>query len=168
MNTVHSYRICPKCRTHRKVTESFCESPHNGSVCGWSLLGEEIIEPTFTHIDSECSQSTRVVPNNIPTCVCVNGHLCSDGDLLCAICGADLQIGSQRSEELTESAEECALQNPRVDSSISFGMWSVVEQLKKSPMGDDRFVVVREGDSDRYLLTYYKYGGELEPAVERV
>lgn len=168
MSTVHSYRICPKCRTHRQVTESFCESPHNGSVCGWSLLGEEIIEPTFANTDSESSQSTAVVPNDTPVCECVNGHLCSDGDLLCSVCGADLQIGPQQAEERAESAVEEELQNPLLDSSISFGMWRVVQQLNKSPMGDDRFVVVREGDSLRCLLTYYKYGGELEPDVERV
>ena len=104
MSTVHSYRICPKCRTHRQVTESFCESPHNGSVCGWSLLGEEIIEPTFANTDSESSQSTAVVPNDTPVCECVNGHLCSDGDLLCSVCGADLQIGPQQAEERAESA----------------------------------------------------------------
>lgn len=167
MSADQPYRICPRCRGHRSVTELLCQARVADRVCGWNLSGEEIMESQTVFEPPSIADTTAPGTGRNSGFICRNGHACSAGDLLCAECGVDLY--EHQTDNDREQLPQPAMVNQPEENPVSqIGNWAVVRELPASPLNNRRFVVRRTGDNADSLLTVYRSGAGLEADVEQL
>src|SRR5215831_17301979 len=76
-----SQKVCPACGDRRPVEELFCENVVDGSNCGWDLSSVAADVPVAA-IPTASPQAPR----------CPNGHAANPGDLLCGVCGLEIEL----------------------------------------------------------------------------
>jgi hypothetical protein len=167
MSADQPYRICPRCRGHRSVTELLCQTRLADSVCGWNLSGEEIIESPAGLVQPSFVGAVDPATGGSSEIFCRNGHACCAGDLLCGVCGVDLDDRETvvDGERLSQPA---AIARTSENLVSVIGNWIFVRELPASPLNDRRIVVRRTGDAADSLLTVYRRGAGLEADVERL
>jgi len=151
MSTNMMMRLCPKCETERPISECFCEGEVADQQCNWSLVDVPLRLPGW--------RPTAVVPAELPAMTisgtCVNGHGMEDGDLLCAVCGADAAIpGAPATAVPVEETSETVIAG-----------WRVLRQISSTVGLRDRYLVEEVDGGRGGLLTLYHHGAEPEPAV---
>lgn len=139
-------RLCPNCHTERELTELYCEGEIDGQQCSWDLTSTQI---------SEAGQRRETQRSVIFGPVCTNGHPMTAGDLMCALCGADLAT----------TAPEPA---PIADASSEIEGWRRGRALQSSSRVRERFIVTRATDGHQAVMTLYSEGSEPDPAVYEV
>ena len=142
-------RFCPNCETERGLHEILCQGKIGERDCGWNLT----------------TLPTRPAgwrPSPLPAAVqnqtaiqCPNGHPLSVGDLLCAVCGADLSEAP--SSTPTEPAEVTILEG-----------WRLGQRLPSDSKVRERFLTVHDVSGDQGVLTLYNSGSEPDPTVYEV
>ncbi len=134
-------RFCPSCHTERPLEELYCQGLLDEVPCNWDLSSILVTE------------SGRVAAGPGPVIVsgpvCANGHLVSVGDLICPQCGADLT-------PITGSA-------PTVIAG-----WEQGRVLPSTSRVRERFVVARQADGLKAVMTLYSPGYEPDPSVYNV
>ena len=144
-------RFCPNCETERGLHEILCQGKLGEHDCGWNLTtlparpsGER---PIQSQIAVETQDSTKRCPN---------GHAFSAGDLLCAVCGVDLN-----------DASSCSTATETVEVTIIEG-WRLGRQLPSDSKVRERFLTVHDESGDQGVLTLYNSGSEPDPTVYEV
>ena len=143
-------RLCPNCRTERPLTEFYCEGTRDGLTCHWDLSGVEISERGAT-------PSPPAPVLTVPRCP--NGHAVGEGDLICPVCEARV-AGATAPPSLTPPTEPPLDREPTVIDG-----WRLNVRLPASSSVRECFVVVRESDGRRAMLSLYAEGAEPDPAV---
>jgi hypothetical protein len=141
-------RLCPNCGTERPLTEVFCEGVVAGGTCHWDLSTVDIRPPG----------SAPTSPRAESILACPQGHPIAEGDLICPICEAPVETGSQPPMPPPEPGA------PTVEETI-VEEWRLGRRLP-SPSGvRERFVAVHTGTGRQAILTLYAAGSEPDPAV---
>ncbi|RWB93114.1 MAG: DUF4011 domain-containing protein [Mesorhizobium sp.] len=136
-------RYCPNCLTERSLSELVCEGTVENQACNWDLAGVTI---------RPLGWRPPVPVTVAATAVCPNGHVVEPGDLLCSICGADLDAGDVADPPAEREATEIA-------------GWRLERRLPSTSQVRERYIAIRETDSHRALLTLYSEGSEPDPEV---
>ncbi len=149
-------RYCPSCQTDRAVSEVSCEELIGEYQCNWSLLEVPITRAGW--------RPAQVVPavgdlQNAPigALTCANGHPLEADNFLCLICGAE-------AGEPTDAVEHPALLAAETSETVIAG-WRVLRRLSATAGRRDRYLVQRESDELKAVLTLYHHGWEPDPAV---
>jgi hypothetical protein len=142
MSTASPYRLCPKCQSHRGVDEFVCANESGGVLCGWDLTNEEIHDG---RPDPQPEASGGSAGSGGPPVLhCPNGHVVSEGDLICPECNAELQP--------TAPTQEIA-------------GWGVLSEMSTEGSVRSRFRVRRPSDGREAVLTLYSPGAEPDTTV---
>src|SRR6266851_3822553 len=78
-------RFCPNCETERGPHEVLCEGQVDGHPCGWDLSHVPFRDQGWRPTGPQLQPDVASVSQR-----CTNGHAVGSGDLLCAICNADV------------------------------------------------------------------------------
>jgi primosomal replication protein N'' len=147
-------RYCPNCQTERALSENFCEGSVDGGSCHWNLIDLPIVpigwrpEPIVTTAVTTLAHQAAAA--------CVNGHAVEAGDLLCAVCGADVDHVTQGSDEQTQSEQPA--------QTVISG-WRVLRELASTGRRCDTYLVEEDGADRQGTLTLYHHGYEPDPAI---
>jgi len=144
-------RFCPNCETERGLHEILCQGKIGESDCGWNLT----TLPTRPS-GWRPNQPPAAVQNQNAMQQCPNGHPLSVGDLLCAVCGADLNDASASSTP-TETEEVTIIEG-----------WRLGRRLPSDSKVRERFLTVHDESGDLGVLTLYNSGSEPDPTVYEV
>lgn len=153
-------RFCPNCQTERPLSEFYCEGTlDDGSTCNWDLssvavreAGNPSVPLPSTAVQADDASTTRFCPN---------GHDVDDGDLICMVCGAevDAEMPGAATRPVPETSEP-----PLVDVTVIDG-WSLESQLPSTSAVRQRYLAIRSGDGTQAVATIYADGSEPDPAV---
>src|SRR5262249_50655807 len=153
---------CPKCQTERSLDEFFCEGEVDGHACDWDL-SQEPVRPSGWRP----SAPTPLGPADSPPTsrICPNGHEAAPGDLICGICGTDLEAAqtSPPADEGTNVGE-----GPGTESGPNATMiagWRLEQRLTSTSLVRERFIAVSQETGREALLTLYADGHEPDPQV---
>ncbi|SUB84274.1 Uncharacterized conserved protein [Pragia fontium] len=162
-------RFCPNCHTERALTEIFCEGSVDHHACGWDLSSEPIHAEGWRPIPIVSAQDVileipPVAPLEPSALHCQNGHSMDEGDLICMVCGADAAAPSD-----TVAIPAPILANNTTNPDITdIGGWQILRRVNRSDSVRERYLVQRQQDQRRGVLTLYNYGAEPDPAVYEV
>ena len=138
-------RFCPSCETERPIREQACEGEIDGCPCGWDLAGLPM------H-----AEGWRPAPPVVPavaaaeTQICANGHTVAPGDLLCPVCGADVEAPGAEAQAPDAEVTEIA-------------GWRLERALPATGEAEARYLAVR--DEREAVLTLYGPGREPDAEV---
>jgi primosomal replication protein N'' len=149
-------RFCIKCGTERPLSEMFCEGVVDSRPCGWDLSTLPIREPGWR------PGPTPPALEPIPARRCPNGHDVAEGDIMCLVCGADLEaVGPGGFDEAPQEPYQPA---PPTEATVVNG-WRLVRPLPASSAVRERFIAVHNENNRQAVLTLYCDGAEPDPAV---
>jgi primosomal replication protein N'' len=144
-------RFCPNCETERGLHEILCQGKIDEADCGWNLT-------TLPQRPSGWRPTATPAVNQNQAAVqqCRNGHPLGVGDLLCAVCGADINESSPA--PIPAAAEEVTI----------IEGWLLGEQLPSDSKVRERFMTAHNESGEQGVLTLYNSGSEPDPAVYEV
>ncbi len=157
-------RLCPNCHTERSVAESFCEGEVDGMNCGWPLSGVPIRQEGWRPPVAPTAEA--------PQLRCTNGHDVEQGDLMCATCGADVDITAAGSTDAPAAADAVpdvvakAEAPPATETTIAG--WRLLRRVPTTSHVRERYETVRQADGREAILTLYANGSEPDPEVYEV
>ena len=143
-------RFCPNCETERGLHEILCQGKIGESDCGWNLTSLPSRQPGWRPEPPVAVQPQNTTPR------CPNGHPFSVGDLLCAVCGADLN-DARASSTPTKTEAITIIEG-----------WRLGRQLPSDSKVRERFLAVHDESGDQGVLTLYNSGSEPDPTVYEV
>jgi primosomal replication protein N'' len=141
-------RLCPKCLTERSPHELFCEGRVGESECGWDLTSVPLRAAGLAN-PVELDQ-----PDRPTTLLCPNDHPVNAGDLICGVCGVDL-------DTTTTPAE------PGVEAITVIDGWQLQQPLPSDSKVEERYLAVND-NGDQAVLRLYTHGSEPDPSVYEV
>ena len=145
-------RFCPNCETERGPQEVFCEGELGGAVCNWDLTSLPMRPEGWRPAPAPAAPTA---PQAQPACP--NGHLVEVGDLLCPICGEDLDDRSAPTPAPAPAAQ-------REEVTLVEG-WRLEEKLPSSSRVRERFRATHETTGEVGVLTLYNSGSEPDGSV---
>ncbi len=148
MNSPNPYRLCPKCKTRRNVSEPVCQMLIEQVICAWDLSEIEIQEGT-----EETQQRLPPVLER-PVYRCQNGHEIQEGDLICADCGADI-AEQWRGEHLSLPSRTSNESRAEIVTG-----WETISALPSNEDVRQQYRVRRVSDDRAGLLTVYRAGSQ--------
>jgi serine/threonine protein kinase len=141
--------LCPNCQTERSLTEILCQGKFGESECGWDLVREPVRPEGWRPAPAEPA------PSDQPSALqCPNGHAVAAGDLICGICGIDL--------DLTATPAEAGVETITVIDG-----WQLQQPLPSDSKVEERYLAVNE-NGKHALLRLYTAGSEPDPSVYEV
>lgn len=143
-------RFCPQCETCRAVDEHFCQGVVNDGPCSWDLSQEPIREDSWRPVAPP--EATLLAQR-----ACPSGHSISEGDLLCAVCGAEIVQAP--------GAPPLQPEEPRPQEPSVIDGWQLVRLLEELGRTRERYLAERKADGAQAVLTLYATGAEPDPAV---
>lgn len=157
-------RLCPNCGTERSVAEMFCEGDVDGASCGWPLSGVPISQDGWRPpaVGAAAPAELR----------CINGHAVGAGDLMCATCGADVDVGAPEPSvadvgPAAESTSDAAIEaGPTTETTIAG--WRLLRRVPTTSHVRERYETLRQADGREAILTLYANGSEPDPEVYEV
>lgn len=149
-------RFCPNCETERPLSEISCEGTLDGATCNWDLSHVPLHESGWRQ---EPATETAGEDGNIKRCP--NGHPVEEGDVICLVCGADIDDEAAITDTSATGLSEL---NTGVDGTEIAG-WILGERLHSSSAVREGFVVTHNETGRRAVLTLYANGSEPDPAV---
>jgi primosomal replication protein N'' len=144
-------RLCPNCETERGLQELFCEGKTDQGVCGWDLTSVPIRPSGWRP-----TPPLAVAESQVITLKCPNGHPAEPGDLLCTICGTDLD------------EHQASPPIPEVEDVTIIEGWRLGERLPSNSRVRERFLAVHDAGGEQGVLTLYNSGSEPDQAVYEV
>ncbi len=159
MNHSGPYRLCPKCRTRRSVSESVCQRVVDDLLCGWDLLEIEIQDDAFA--TEAPPQVSSVVGRE--THRCPNGHAVETGDLICPECGADIFEPPISAACAAAETPENILQDQNLPELVAG--WETILPVPATDDVRQRYHVRRLHDGCEGLLTIYHAGSQPDSQV---
>lgn len=165
-------RFCPNCRSERPIDEMFCEGELDGKLCDWPLSGVALRQPGWRPPEQESAASALSVEPVAPQCA--NGHPVEAGDLICAICGADVatSTGSGDAEEpagpLSVDTQTVSAPDDPPTSETRIGEWRLLRRLATTSHVRERYEAVRDTDGREAIVTLYALGSEPDPDVYEI
>ncbi len=161
MNNSAPYRLCPKCKTRRSVSEPVCQTLVNDSLCAWDLLEIEIQEDP---LEGEVAPLHPTVAVNA-VLACPNRHPIDAGDLICPECGADIiEQPAIVERPPTDAASGQSQAHDEHLPELVTG-WQTVSILPTTDEVRQRYHVRRLGDGREGLLTIYRPGSQPDSQV---
>lgn len=158
-------RLCPNCETERPLTESFCDGELDGATCGWALSGLPIRQERWRtpKIGSVATSPPR----------CINGHEVGDGDLMCASCGADVELApvlpATARDLVADPASVIPAEAAEVEAAVvtetTIAGWRLLRRVATTSQVRERYETVREADGREAILTLYANGSEPDPEI---
>lgn len=150
-------RFCPSCLTERDVSELFCAGEVDGQPCVWDLSGEAL-RPEGWRPPAPRAVPVSLVEFETPSCR--NGHTLDAGDLLCPVCGADIdEHGSVPPAEPISTPGPLSRTDPVEEATVIAG-WRLNSRVSSASVVGERFTVTRADDRREALLTLYSEGSE--------
>lgn len=146
-------RVCPNCRTERPLSEFYCEGTVDGATCNWDLSSV----PVTSH-----GQDATDAPAPRPR-TCPQGHPVEDGDVICVVCGSDLEATHTPLPEEARINEYPELQ-PELEVTEIAG-WQLIRRLPATSVVTERFLVRHPETERQAVLTLYADGSEPDPSV---
>jgi hypothetical protein len=143
-------RFCPHCETERPLDEFVCLGEVDGQSCNWDLTQAPVRPAGWRPRVAE-----PAAPQALTGAACPNGHPVDAGDLICGVCGADL--------DAAVSDPGAASRAPAGATSI--GGWRLERRLVASNAVREFFVAVSEESGREALLTLYAAGAEPDTQV---
>ncbi len=157
-------RFCPNCETERDLAELVCEGTVNGHSCGWDL-SDVPIRPKGWRPHSPAKDDS--VDTSAPTVrTCSNGHPVDEGDLICPVCGANVDDAEDippAAPAPTTDADHA--QPPEQPTSVDG--WRLEGRLPVAGRVRERFCATHE-DGRQGVLTLYALGSDPDPDVQDV
>lgn len=135
-------RHCPNCESDRPAAELFCLSQFQGAVCGWDLTQVPL------------SGSNDPLMPLVSATRCKNGHIVSDGDFICATCGADVDASA------LQVAPTDALDNVL---GVEFDGWGAEAQIEETQ--SHRRYTASNTAGIRAVVTIYNEGYEPDTSI---
>ncbi len=153
-------RFCPNCRSERVPDEIFCEGRIGDAPCNWDLSGEPLRPPGLslptTSPEPAPEPATPTPPE--PSLRCTSGHAMAAGDLMCLVCGADLQTDLP----LPAEPQPDPSPEPLVDG------WRLLRPISHTDGVRERYIAEHTLDGRRGVLTLYHAGAEPDPEIYQV
>lgn len=154
-------RFCPNCQTERPLEEFYCEGTVEGRPCDWDLSQLPVRpsgwRPAAVEAAAEPALAAQVA--------CANGHAVEAGDMMCPVCGADVEAPAPPVAE--GSAPEATGEADASEATVVAG-WRLERRLPSTSQVRERFVAVSETTGREALLTLYAEGHEPDPDVYAV
>jgi hypothetical protein len=152
-------RLCPKCDTERDVSEVFCEGTVDAQICGWSLSDIPVRPSGWRPVIG----TDAPIPETPAARTCANGHPAEPGDLLCEVCGSDIDVETP----VAPSGPSTKEQTDGEDATVIAG-WRLERRVDSGSRVRERYIAVRESDGREALLTLYVEGREPDLEVYEV
>lgn len=154
-------RFCPNCRTERPLEEFYCEGTVEGGPCDWDLSQLPVRpsgwRPSAVELPAE--------PALAPPVACPNGHAVEAGDLMCHVCGADVE---GLSPHIANGSGSGATDEAEATEATAIAGWRLERRLPSSSQVRERFVAASETTGREAILTLYAAGHEPDPDVYAV
>lgn len=154
-------RFCPNCSTERSAEELFCEGDLNGAPCDWPLSSVPLRQPGLRPVTVASAPTARAR--------CENGHEAETGDLMCAVCGADV-LDETAPGQVVAGAEQAEPAEGPPDEAVtetetSIGEWRLLRRLPTTSHVHERYEALRDSDGRGAVLILYSEGSEPDPEV---
>jgi primosomal replication protein N'' len=153
-------RFCPNCKTERPLSEIFCqETLSDASTCNWDLSALPIRERGH---GQEAASPPSVEVSALRHCP--NGHEVSEGDLICAVCGAE--IAEVRTEGQGEPIQANTAPGPVTEHvPTQIAGWTVERRIPSPSVVCERFIVRQEHAGRTGILSLFANGSEPDVSV---
>ena len=111
-------RNCPSCHSERPLSESHCQNIVDAKPCYFSLMTVMPVQAGNRTANTTANTESPI----IAIATCPNGHAISPGDLMCGVCGADIEEDSPpiiEIEQPTQQIGDWIIENPIPSSNQS-------------------------------------------------
>lgn len=152
-------RFCPNCETERPADESFCEGFVGDVQCAWPLSSVPLRAEGWRPAPASTVAGDAPAPASAQ---CPNGHPAALGDLICKICGEDINDAGEGGSGVDVPA---AAGDEAADTPTSIDGWTILDRLPSAADIEQRFSAERESDGQTALLILYHEASEPDADV---
>ena len=141
-------RNCPSCHSERPLSESHCQNIVDAKPCYFSLMTVMPVQAGNRTANTTANTESPIVA----IATCPNGHAISPGDLMCGVCGADIEEDSPPIIEIEQPTQQ-------------IGDWIIENPIPSSNQSKCCFAVRHIHDQSPGFLTWYQEGVEPDRSI---